>query len=489
MSIISKLGLIICLGIIASIILYISNEDQSQNSVNLQILQQETQLRQDFNEILARFSKDYKTLDQFTTGLKNFRTNKALVDQMNLENDGVKFKLNKFFDIDMEDFKNKYLGRNKIDEVTQLKIKANSEALQSNRQLNINEINSNDRELWWFFDLFTKKTTTKSTTTTIKSTTTTKQTTSTTKTTTQTPVPTTSQTTTTKAPTSTSNPTTIVTSSSTKTTYTATSTTAQTTITIAPNSTNTSTTTPSPSDTTQSTTTTAPQLSTDFVGDTGYFDWRTAGKISAIKDQGDCGSCYAFSSMAALESLLLIKDYNTYQTIDLAEQQIVDCTVNYGNNGCNGGIELFVYDYTSKKGVADESKYPYVDKKQTCKSTVTGSIKTTSYKYISSNINATTIRSIVQKQPVSIGICASDIQFAYYSSGIFQNTSKYKCCTNINHALNIVGFGKQGTVAYWILKNSWGKSWGENGYMRIQMIENVKLQTCGIGYDLTYPII
>ncbi|CDW76631.1 papain family cysteine protease containing protein [Stylonychia lemnae] len=192
----------------------------------------------------------------------------------------------------------------------------------------------------------------------------------------------------------------------------------------------------------------APKASTNNPTDIGIFDWRKFGKISSVKDQNGCGSCYAFSSVAALESLLLMLNPSKYSTVNLSEQQIVDCSSNYGNYGCKGGLELYVYQYTEDFPVASENQYPYKSKDQACQTNSIsniGSLRTSSFVF-KTRQTAAQLREAVKIQPVSIGVCAgTDLQF--YESGIISSA----CCRQNNHAVLLIGWGRQPVIQALIL--------------------------------------
>jgi hypothetical protein len=203
------------------------------------------------------------------------------------------------------------------------------------------------------------------------------------------------------------------------------------------------------------------------------FDWRTQKTISPVMNQGNCGSCWAFSSSATF------RDANIVQGGTLGEnavQEVLDC--NAKNYGCDGGF-FDVDQFFVSPGAALQSVYgAYVGKKQTCK-TVAKYAKATSWHYVSQNGNGTPSEdemkaAIMAWGPISIGVAAGS-SWSSYTGGI------YTACSNkqLNHAVQLVGWSDSGK--YWILRNSWGTSWGENGYMRIAY-KNSAGQPCdGVG--------
>lgn len=188
-------------------------------------------------------------------------------------------------------------------------------------------------------------------------------------------------------------------------------------------------------------------------------DWTTKGAVSPIKNQGSCGSCWAFSATGVLESWALMKG----QTVSLSEQQLVDCSKKYGNEGCNGGFNYQGLAYVRDKGIASEKEYPYTAKTQSCK-VDGGSFKIAKVNTVTGCSN---IVNAIQIRP--IGVSADATNWSRYSSGIFNN-----CKTSLNHDILLVGL----TSTYYKIKNSWGSSWGENGFIRL-----ATGNTCGVCID------
>ena len=188
-------------------------------------------------------------------------------------------------------------------------------------------------------------------------------------------------------------------------------------------------------------------------------DWTTKGAVSPIKNQGSCGSCWAFSAVAVLESWALMKG----KTVNLAEQQLVDCSKSYGNQGCNGGWNYKGLAYVKDKGITTTSNYPYVAKTQTCKIDG-GDFKISS---VPSTKGCSGIASAIQERP--FGVSADATNWSRYASGIFSN-----CGRNLNHDIQLVGLTSQ----YYKIKNSWSSSWGEKGFIRLALGN-----TCGICDD------
>lgn len=195
-------------------------------------------------------------------------------------------------------------------------------------------------------------------------------------------------------------------------------------------------------------------------------DWRTKGVVTAVKDQGQCGSCCAFSTTGALESAGAIAGKGLQS---FSEQQLVDCSGSYGNQGCNGGLMDYGFQYVQDKGITLESKYPYRAVDQSCK-TDGGAFKITGFTDVPAG-NVASLASAVNKQPIAVAVDAENWQF--YSGGVFSD-----CSSNLDHGVLLVGY----TADYWIVKNSWNTSWGEDGYIRL-----ARGNTCGIAAAASYP--
>jgi len=212
-------------------------------------------------------------------------------------------------------------------------------------------------------------------------------------------------------------------------------------------------------------------------------DLRDQGVVPPVRDQGSCGSCYTFGALASLEGRLLFEKGGNANTLDLSEQQLVDCSKSYGNNGCNGGLGTNVYDYIIDKGVALESKFPYTEAEGTC------SYKTSqAYAKMTGYVSVTAKSSSAMKTALAGGIVdtsidASSVKFQLYSSGVYEDSNCATGKLKLNHEVSAVGYGTVDGTECLYVRNSWGTSWGDAGYVYMPMASN----TCGILSDPYYP--
>jgi C1A family cysteine protease len=208
-------------------------------------------------------------------------------------------------------------------------------------------------------------------------------------------------------------------------------------------------------------------------------DWTTQGAVTPVKDQGQCGSCWAFSTTGGLEGAWQIASGSLQS---LSEQQFVDCAPS-PNAGCNGGDMGAAFEFAESQNIATESSYPYKGTDGTCASGTTAipSGGVTGYKSVGQS--TADLKSALNSNPVSVAIEADQIAFQMYSGGILKDTGGFfgSCGTNLDHGVLAVGYGD----GYFKVKNSWGASWGESGYLQISDEGN----TCGIHSDATYPTV
>jgi C1A family cysteine protease len=210
-------------------------------------------------------------------------------------------------------------------------------------------------------------------------------------------------------------------------------------------------------------------------------DWRKKGAVTPVKNQGQCGSCWSFSSTGSLEGLHFIK---TGSLQSYSEQQLVDCSQSYGNQGCDGGLMDDAFEYVASQGIEGESQYPYTAQDGTCQYNAADVLfKNAAYTDVTANDDSALAEAVAQ-QPVSIAIEADQDVFQYYTSGVISSD----CGTQLDHGVLIVGYDTTVSPAYWIVKNSWGASWGEQGYVRIAKgKQNSGDGVCGINMMPSYP--
>jgi len=220
----------------------------------------------------------------------------------------------------------------------------------------------------------------------------------------------------------------------------------------------------------------------DNVNNPATVDWRTQQAVTPVKDQGQCGSCWAFSATGSMEGAWAI---GKKALLSLAEQQLVDCSGSFGNQGCNGGLMDYAFEYVIKNGITTEDKYPYKAVDQRCKSPLPpAAIHITSYVDVQSNSDPA-LETAVAKGPVSVAIEADQPAFQFYKSGVFADPS---CGTMLDHGVTAVGYNVDSKkVKYWIVKNSWGGDWGDQGY--IMMARKTGAGQCGINMENSYAVI
>jgi len=209
------------------------------------------------------------------------------------------------------------------------------------------------------------------------------------------------------------------------------------------------------------------------------WDWRTKGAVTGVKDQGQCGSCWSFSATGSTEGAWFLAKG---QLVSLSEQDLVDCSTAEGNNGCNGGLMDDAFKYIIKnKGIDTEASYPYkATGPNRCqfKPASVGATLTSYHDVMSGDEND--LLNAAYKTPTSVAIDASKSSFQFYKSGIYYEP---KCSsTNLDHGVLVVGYGE----GYWLVKNSWGANWGNQGYI---MMARGKNNNCGIATAASYPIV
>lgn len=225
-------------------------------------------------------------------------------------------------------------------------------------------------------------------------------------------------------------------------------------------------------------------FSSSASGTPSSMDWRQKGAVTSVKDQGQCGSCWTFSATGAIEGAWAI---STGQLVDFSEQELVDCAtgVSYGSHGCNGGQMEGAFKFVIENGQCTLSSYPYTAKDGSCQ-------KCSPVAHISSCSDVKpndqiSLKAAVAQQPVSVAIEADTRYFQSYSGGILTSTS---CGTNLDHGVLVVGYGTENGQDYWLVKNSWGTSWGDKGYVKIARSSSTNdAGICGIAMDPSFPTV
>ncbi|CAF0950136.1 unnamed protein product [Adineta steineri] len=214
-------------------------------------------------------------------------------------------------------------------------------------------------------------------------------------------------------------------------------------------------------------------------------DWRNQNVVEAVKDQGACGSCWAFSAAGAIESAYAIK---TGTLLSLSEQQLNDCSGAEGNYGCDGGTtdNGFVY-VINTGGIETETSYPYKTVDQACMFNATDiAAKVCDFVELASGDEAALQQAVATIGPISVSIDASHTSFQFYESGVYNEPTCLQTLLDLDHAVLLIGYGTEGDDNYWLVKNSWGTSWGEQGYIKMTRNQN---NQCGIATFANYPII
>ncbi|KAK2645225.1 hypothetical protein Ddye_020420 [Dipteronia dyeriana] len=212
-------------------------------------------------------------------------------------------------------------------------------------------------------------------------------------------------------------------------------------------------------------------------------DWRETGIVSPVKDQGHCGSCWTFSTTGALEAAY----HQAFgKGISLSEQQLVDCAQAFNNFGCNGGLPSQAFEYIKSNGGLDtEEAYPYTGKDEACKFSYENvGVQVLNSVNITLGAEDELKHAVALVRPVSVAFEVVK-SFRFYKGGVFTSTTCGSTPVDVNHAVLAVGYGVEDDVPYWLIKNSWGDSWGDSGYFKMEFGKNM----CGVATCASYPVV
>ncbi|KAL9252652.1 Thiol protease aleurain-like-like protein [Drosera capensis] len=212
-------------------------------------------------------------------------------------------------------------------------------------------------------------------------------------------------------------------------------------------------------------------------------DWREVGIVTPVKNQGHCGSCWTFSTTGALEAAY---SQAFGKSVSLSEQQLVDCAGAFNNFGCSGGLPSQAFEYVKYNGGLDtEEAYPYAGKDGECKfSSENVGVRVVDSVNITLGAEDELKHAVAFVRPVSVAFQVVN-GFRFYKDGVYTSDSCGSTPMDVNHAVLAVGYGVENGVPYWLIKNSWGGDWGDNGYFKMELGKNM----CGVATCASYPVV
>jgi len=200
------------------------------------------------------------------------------------------------------------------------------------------------------------------------------------------------------------------------------------------------------------------------------FDWRDHGVLTPIKNQGSCGSCWAFASIEVAESVAMLGGFFENAPI-FSPKQLVDCCDS--SFGCSGGYIDAALQYMVSRGVVNESSYPYLPHQDACLTTIDSTVVEFTPRgcfHVGGGADTHLSKFLMEKGPLVIGVAARSSVFQLYTGGVIRN---WDCGTEVDHAVQLVGFGQEDDTGlkFWVVRNSWGEQWGEKGYFRLERVD------------------
>lgn len=225
-------------------------------------------------------------------------------------------------------------------------------------------------------------------------------------------------------------------------------------------------------------TSTGPSFYHSGLGLPTIVDWQKSGAVTPIKNEGQCGACWAFSTTGAVEG---IWEISGNPLVSLSEQQLIDCSSPYGNFGCNGGFMDNSFKYVVAKGLTSEANYPYTGASGKCNTAAEAKVvaSISGYQDVVAN-SKNSLMGAVAQQPIAVAVDA--IAWQTYASGVLTGN----CGSQLNFAALIVGYNTVNVPNYWKVKNIWGTDWGQSGYILIGITSGEGL--CGINKEPSYPL-